>query len=215
MALHYRTRGLIFKKNDKGEADQIFGVYTKDFGKLSIMGRAIRKSASKLRGGADLFYLSDIEFIQGKTQKTLIDAILIDSFFNIKQDFARFQIAHRLAEILDTMIIKEERDEQSWQLINEVFEKLDIWQAKSSKLEILSHYFYWNLSAILGYRPVLTSQSLANQPIDEDLAKILKLFLQKDWPLLMRLKIQPNHYDLLQNISEWYNKDIITVGYEK
>ena len=76
MFLNYRTKGFIFKKEDRGEADQLFTIYTKDFGKLEILGKAIRKISSKLRSGAETFYLSEIEFIQGKTYKTLTDAIL-------------------------------------------------------------------------------------------------------------------------------------------
>jgi len=66
MFVHYRTQGLILKKEDQGEADLLFTIYTKDFGKLEILGRAIRKISSKLRSGAEIFYLSEVEFIQGK-----------------------------------------------------------------------------------------------------------------------------------------------------
>ena len=75
MAIHYRTQGFILKKTDRGEADQILTIYTKDFGKLEILGKAIRKIKSKLRSGADLFYFSEIEFIQGKAYKTLTDIL--------------------------------------------------------------------------------------------------------------------------------------------
>ena len=35
MAIHYRTKGIFIKKAARGEADEIFTVYTKDFGKLN------------------------------------------------------------------------------------------------------------------------------------------------------------------------------------
>ncbi|MBI2042183.1 MAG: DNA repair protein RecO [Candidatus Nealsonbacteria bacterium] len=213
MATRYRTQCLIVKKDDKGESDQIFSVYTKDFGRLNILGKAIRKNASKLRGGADLFYFSDIEFIQGKAQKILTEATVIDSCLNIRKDLRRMTVAYQITDILDGMIPKEERDEQIWHLINEIFYKLDIWQI--GKLEILYYYFFWNLAAILGYQPALTHNSLGGEQIDGDLAKILKLLFQKDWPILAKLKIEPNHIELLKNTSEWYNKNTITANYEK
>ena len=60
MFIHYRTNGVMIKKKDLGEADQLFTIYTKDFGKLEILGKAIRKISSKLRSGAELFYLFHI-----------------------------------------------------------------------------------------------------------------------------------------------------------
>ncbi|MBI2041661.1 MAG: recombination protein O N-terminal domain-containing protein, partial [Candidatus Nealsonbacteria bacterium] len=86
MAVHYRTEGIFLKKSDRAESDELFFVYTKDFGGLKVLGKAIRKITSKLKGGAQPFYLSEIEFIQGKTYKTLTDAVLIESFQNIRKD---------------------------------------------------------------------------------------------------------------------------------
>ncbi|KPJ55867.1 hypothetical protein AMJ49_06190, partial [Parcubacteria bacterium DG_74_2] len=66
------------KKIDQGEWDRIFIIYTRDFGKLKVLARAERKIKSKLRAGLELFYLSEIEFIQGKNYKTLTNAVLIE-----------------------------------------------------------------------------------------------------------------------------------------
>ena len=150
MAVHYRTQGFIIKKTDRGEANQLFTIYTKDFGKLEILGKAIRKIKSKLRGGTELFYLSETEFIQGKTHKTLTDAILIESFPNIRQDLNKLTVAHKISETLDNLIKGEEPDEEIWQLLTETFEKLN-----KDKLEIIYYYFLWNLLSILGYQTEL------------------------------------------------------------
>ena len=125
MAVHYRSQGFFLKKSARGEADELFTIYTKDFGKLKIIGKAIRKITSKLRGGAEPFYLSDIEFIQGKTYKTLTDASLIENFKNIRQNLVKLRIANEIAELVDSLIAKEEKDEKIWELLNEVFQKLN------------------------------------------------------------------------------------------
>ena len=83
MAVHYRTQGFIFKKDERAESDQILSVFTKDFGRLELKAKAIRKIASKLRPDIDMFYLSEIEFIQGKNNKTLTDATKIEKFDDI------------------------------------------------------------------------------------------------------------------------------------
>jgi len=91
MAVHYRTRGFVIKKTGRGEADQLFTIYTQDFGKLEVLGKAVRKIKSKLRGGIGLFYLSEIEFIQGKKTKTLTGAILIEKFPNIRKSLKKLE----------------------------------------------------------------------------------------------------------------------------
>ena len=167
MAIHYRTQGIVLNKRDIGEADRIFTIFTKDFGKLEILGKAIRKIKSKLRGGIELFYLSDIEFIEGKTHKTLTDSILIEGFPQIRKDLKRFKIAHKIAEISDELIRGQEKDEKIWQLLKEVFEKLteNSLEIRNWTLEIIYYYFLWQLLSLLGYEPQLYNCSLCQQKL--------------------------------------------------
>jgi len=155
MFTHHRTQGFILKKNDSGEADRLFTVYTKNFGKLELLAKAVRKIKSKLRAGLEIFYLSEIEFIQAKTHKTLTDAILINSFKNLKKDLARLTIAYRISETFDKLVRGQESDEKIWKLLSEVFEKLNSLKIRNLKLEILYYYFLWNFLSLLGYQPEL------------------------------------------------------------
>lgn len=227
MAVHYRTQGFVLKKNDLREADQVFSIYTQDFGKLKILGKAIRKIKSKLRAGAELFYLSEIEFIQGKTYKTLTDAIVIDKFKNTRSDLERSKIVYQIAETADNLISGQEKDEKIFNLLNEVFSILN-----NCKLKIVYYYFLWNLLSILGYQidlyncavcqkklvpqklcfnseeGIICSECSGNlkdkSEISIDIIKILRLFLGKNWNILSRLKIQDLHKKELENISENY-----------
>jgi DNA repair protein RecO (recombination protein O) len=233
MFIHYRTKGIIFKKEDRGEADQLFTFYTEDFGRLEILGRAIRKISSKLRSGAELFYLSEIEFIQGKTHKTLTDAISIEKFKNLRKDLKRLSIAYKISEVLDNLVKGQEPDEKIWQLLNEVFQKLNSLSLVISHLSLLYYYFLWNLLSILGYRPELYSCSLCQkklrpenlyfspaeggiicqkcflkakspQAISPETIKLLRLILKKDWPTLSKLKFELKYIKSLELVSKNY-----------
>ena len=157
MFVHHRTSGFILKKIDRRETDQLLTIYTKDFGKLEILAKAVRKIFSKLKSGAEIFYLSEIEFIQGKTRKTLTDAILIEKFENLRKDLKRIKIAYKISEFLDNLISGQEPDEKIWRLLNEVFDKLNNLklEIKNWKPEIFYYYFIWNLLSVLGYEPEL------------------------------------------------------------
>jgi len=181
MFVHHRTSGFILKKVDRGETDQLLTIYTKDFGKLEILAKAVRKIFSKLRAGAEIFYLSEIEFIQGKTHKTLTGAILIEKFENLKKDLKRIKIAYKISEFLDNLISGEEPDEKIWRLLLETFNKLNTRAATKGEEEDLSsspteykikdirykiyYYFAWNLLLILGYRPELYSCVLCQKKL--------------------------------------------------
>lgn len=149
MAVHYKTQGLVLKKIDKGDFDQIFSVFAKDFGRLDILGRAIRKIKSKLRAGTDLFYVSDFEFIQGKTFKTLTDACLIEKQENIRKEENRFRIAFKIGNLVNDFIIYQDKDEDVFNILKETFNKLN--DLSFLKINLLYCYFVWNFLSILGY----------------------------------------------------------------
>ncbi len=151
MTLKYKTKAFVFRKNNINESDRVFSVFSDDFGRLDIFAKAIRKNASKLRSGIDIFFMSEIEFIQGRNKKTLTDAVVIDKFNNLYQDLEKFKIASRIGEILDNFIKGEEKDEDIFNLINEIFYKLNDQDLKIKKDALIYYYFLWNALSLLGY----------------------------------------------------------------
>src|SRR3989344_8727154 len=107
MTTYYKTKGFVLKKNDRSEADRIFTIFTDDFGKIEIRARAIRKITSKLRAGIDVFYFSEVEFIQRKNHKTLTDAVAIEKN-DCSQNFEKMIIYNKIAEVLDKFIKGQE-----------------------------------------------------------------------------------------------------------
>jgi len=242
MFLKYRTQGFIFKKEDFREADQLFRVFTRDFGKLEILGKAIRKISSKLRSGMEIFYLSEIEFIQGKTHKTLTDAILIEKFQNLRKNLGRLNIAYKIAENLDNFIKGEEPDEKIWQLLLEVFGKLNTFHLTPYTFHLIYYYFFWNLISVLGYKPELYHCSICQKKLSPEklyfsqreggiicyncfkekeksigqvkeifpeIVKLIRIFLEKNWQVLERLKIEKSYLESLGEISKNYSDFIL------
>lgn len=152
---HYRTQGFFLKEEERGEANRLFTIFTKDFGKLKIFGKAIRKIKSKLRSSTELFSLSEIEFIQGKTHKTLTDAVLTDKFKNIKESPEKLKTAFQITKTMDSFLGEEERDDEIWQLLKETLQRLNNYSLQSANYSLVYHYFFWNLISISGYKPEL------------------------------------------------------------
>lgn len=151
MFIHHRSLGLIIKKEDRGEADQLLTVYIKDFGKVEILAKSIRKISSKLRSGAEIFYLTELEFIQGKGRKTLTDAIAIEKFINLRQDLNRLKFAYQVADAADDFLRQPEPDKRIWDLLTEVFKKINDKKLLPEKLSAVYYSFLFNFLALLGY----------------------------------------------------------------
>ena len=100
MFIRYKTKAFILKKTERGEADEALTVFSREFGRIEILAKSVRKIASKLRPGVEIFYLSDIEFIQGKTYKILTEAIAIKKFSNCSLSKRHLHILKSLPEAI-------------------------------------------------------------------------------------------------------------------
>ncbi len=173
MFIHHRSLGLIIKKEDRGEADQLFTVYTKDFGKLEILAKSIRKISSKLRQGSEIFYLSEIEFIQGKGYKTLTDAAPIEKFRNLRRDLNKLKTAYQVAEVVDDFIKGPEADERIWNLLSRIFRKINDPQFSAKNSQLIYRYFLFNFVSFLGYGIKMTDFKKLKSFSKEHISQVL------------------------------------------
>jgi len=233
MAVHYKTRGFVFKKEDRMESDRVFSVFTKEYGRIEVYGKAIRKIASKLKSGIEIFSLSELEFIQGKNKKTLTDAVFLETFSRAYSSVEHYQIACNISELVDQVIHGQEKDEAILQLLIEVFEKLNSKSLSENGRQLLYHYFFWNFMEVLGYGPELSvcavcakklqplqlyfsskeggimcasCQSIhtKGRKIASETVKVMRLLLKKEWELLLKIKIDQGITDALKKVSDAY-----------
>jgi len=224
--------GFIFKKEDRSEADKILSVFTEEFGSIKIFAKAIRKITSKLKSGIDIFSASEIEFVQGKTKKTLTDAIFIKKFNNIIASPKRFKIANEIAKVLNDFIKEQHPDKKIFDLLIDAFDKLNNKFLKETDCILIYYYFFWNFCFIIGFRPELQKcadcfgelksdevyfsskdggiicpkcfNSNTAIKVNSDVVKILRLILKKDWQIISRLKFNLNSQKLLHQITNNY-----------
>lgn len=231
MSLKYKTKGFVFKKNDRSEANQIFSFFTKDFGRIETSAKAVRKITSKLRAGVNTFYFSEIEFIQGKNNKILTDASKIKKFDNVYKNLKDFEIAQKVSYVLDSFIKGQEKDEKTFDLLIDFFEKISLDSKTTKNHQLLFNYFFWNFLSLQGYCLEVKDCAICKgkinpyniyfsakdggvickdcagkfkdiKKINSDIVKVLRLILDKEWETVSRLKIRSVSQELLKNIYE-------------
>jgi len=233
MHQHYRTKAIVLKKEDRGEADQVFTLFSQEFGKIEVVGKAIRKINSKLRAGIDTSYLVEVEFIQGKNQKTLTDAIVIEKNTN---SFEVQELFGKILDSVDSLVVKEEQDERVWELL---YSALQVFSSSSGgALSLVYYAFLWKFFSLLGYAPELYHCIICNNkllpetfsfyaseggivcwqcikkiPVEDkqfvkqiavNVVKILRLILQKDINFLIRVSATVGDLQNLEAITSLY-----------
>ncbi len=152
MSSRHRTQAIVLKNSIFREHDKLISVYTKEFGKIDVLGKSIRKKQAKLQPFIQFPYFLEIDFIQGKNHKILTDAVLLDNFSNIRKDFKKITFAYKIAYILEYFIKDSEKDEKLWNLLLKTFCFLDKKDLVAEKSLFVYEYFLWQILSLTGYK---------------------------------------------------------------
>lgn len=142
-----RTRAIVLRRTNYGEADRIVQLLT-PLGRRGVMARGVRKEKSKLAGGIELFAVSDVVIGQSKGDLgVLTSARLVKFYRHILEDYDRMQFGYEALKLIARA--SELVDEPEWyEVASQVIMALD---ASSVDLRLTKTWFYLRYADLLGY----------------------------------------------------------------
>ena len=147
----YSTEGIVLKKLDIGEADTLYGIYTRDYGKIRALAHGIRKEEAKLRGHLEVLSLSGIGFVVGRAGEKLIAANLMRFWPQVRSREHTVRLATEIARDVDTQCFPGEKDESVWELLLATFAALDRNDFSDDEARSFLTHFRGRLREHLGY----------------------------------------------------------------
>lgn len=149
----YSTTGIIIKKDNKGEHNQLVTIYTKEYGKISLLSKGVRKGSAKLSGHLLLLHLSVFHFVLGKHQKVLTTVSEIQGFSTLKKDLEKVRAGMHIVELVGTYTMEEEKDEALFHLLLGALDYLNRKEMKRIDVKFFLRYFEFKFLSLLGYEP--------------------------------------------------------------
>lgn len=150
------TQAIVLSRTNYGETNRILTVLTPDQGKLRLMARGVRRIRSKLAGGIELFSISDITFIRGRSDiGTLVAARLIRHYSIIVTDLARVQLGYDFLRLLN----RNTEDAAEAGYFNLLVHALQGLNDASIEMKIIDMWFRAQLLALSGLEPNLQTDA--------------------------------------------------------
>jgi len=141
------------RRFNANEFDKLLVIYTREFGKLLVKAKSLRKKEAKMKESLELFNFVDLLLAKGKNIDTITGVVVGSSFVNLKSNLLSLAAAYYISELLDKLIVGPERDERIWQLIIKALNFLEEKQRNGETIKKLLQRFEYNLLALLGHRP--------------------------------------------------------------
>ena len=144
-------QGIVIKKTDTGEHNQLVTLYTKEFGKVMAVAKSLKKNTSKQAGHLDILNLANFIFVSGKNYPIITSAQSLETFNGIKSDLTKSFLAFFFLEALDNLVYENDKDPALWDFLTTKFEELDKLEPLNGNFNLFYSGLREGLSKVLGY----------------------------------------------------------------
>lgn len=147
-----RTRAIILRRTNFGEADRVLSLLTPR-GQVAAIARGVRREKSRLAGGIELFAISDMTLHSGKGKLRVVTSARLEVFFDhIISDYERLEFGYEATRMITRA--SDDIDSSAWfTILENTYRGLD-----STKIDIMltKAWFYLNYAEVTGYALNLT-----------------------------------------------------------
>lgn len=144
----YTTEAIVLSRRNFSEADRILSVYSKHYGKLTLIAKGVRKPKSRKRGSIEVFSYIKFSAARGKNMDIVTEVDLLDRFPEIRKSLNRTSLAYYFMEVVGRLT----QEEKNYDLFSHLLKNLELC-GKTNKLKDLKSSFVYKTLVILGFWP--------------------------------------------------------------
>ncbi|MCH8070056.1 MAG: DNA repair protein RecO [Candidatus Marinimicrobia bacterium] len=154
MALE-KTDAVILKSFPYGDTSKIARCYTRDYGKISVIAKGVRKSKTLQSGYLEP--LNCVEFLFYRNPKRQLQIFSKAEYKylwrSLKSDIKKITYGFAVVELIDRSVTGEEPHEELFQLLVDVLNAINRCEGN---LNLIYWFFVIHLLSLLGFRPHLS-----------------------------------------------------------
>jgi DNA repair protein RecO (recombination protein O) len=156
-----KTKGIVLRRFNLNEADQIVTVLTEDEGKVSLLAKGSRRLKSKFCGRLEPFYHVSLNYFQGRELGHLDEAEILEVYTPLESDLRSKSILFFMAEVTAKLVADGDDSQDIYKLLSKCLSKFE-----ECHTEILLHAYLIKLLTTLGFMAPWDRCSRSNQKLD-------------------------------------------------
>ena len=150
-ARSFRVEALVLRHRDIGEADRLLWLYTRQYGKLRVRAKGVRKTLSRKAGHLEPMTHVALQLARTRGLPLVTQAETLDAFLSLREDLTSMGYALYVLELLERFTFDEETHPELYYLGVQTLRRLQ--DADDSRLPV--RYYEMRLLDLLGFRPQL------------------------------------------------------------
>lgn len=185
---YQKLNGVILKKQNLREADQIVTLWTRELGKVRVLCKSMRLAKSKLSYAMQDMSLVEIN-VSGRHLSVLISARCVKNYKFLREDLKKTAAAFYASEMLLKMTADEHPNPNTYKLLVDFLEYLNDFKGHNPQLVLES--FALKLMSSLGFSYEFF-QKQPNTP--KEVGKVLTVLQEVEFSKIQNFQIKPLVY---------------------
>ena len=132
-----KTEAITINQKNYSETSQILTLYTRDYGKMTVLARGIKRPKHRLLNPPDLFSYSEVIFIDKSPQgmNLLTEITVKENFQSLRINLSRLRMAFYIARFLNELTEPEEANPELFNLAVRTVRQLDAVEPEPDKVK--------------------------------------------------------------------------------
>lgn len=152
--MYYKTEGIVLRETQYQESDKLLNVLTRDYGKITLRARGVRKTSSNLKSGCQLLAWSEFTYQEHNGYYTVREAVCKEMFPELRGDIEAISLGFYFAQAAEALAEEDYYDPALLSLLLNALYAL----AKLKKPQaVVKAAFEWRLACMAGYAPDLSA----------------------------------------------------------
>ena len=163
----YNSEALILNTHCYGDTSLICNLFTKKYGRLSIISRGARTLKNPNREILQPVQFIDLHYYYkpGRNIQILKEASINKHFFLIHKNYNKIIISYHIIDIMNQICKTENPNEIIFRLVKTVLNKID--SSSTKKMPLYYVFFQIQLLKYLGYQPIIEHCAICDTKIKQ------------------------------------------------
>lgn len=165
-----KTDAIVLSAMKYRETSKIVRLYTREFGKVSVIAKGARDTKSKFRSALEPMNRVACVIYKNENRELqlLSQCDVVESFRHLSEDMEKMHAAMTAIELVTVVTHDEEANEPLFSLLVEMLETVN---SATNNATIALYYFEMQLAGILGFKPELNQCSNCGRETNSETSK--------------------------------------------
>ena len=146
---HYSSKGVILATRSFSEADRLLVIFSRDYGKVTVIAKGVRKPKSKKGRNVEVFNVIKFAAARGKSLDILTEVEPLDAHKKVRNDLKKATVAYYFIETTGRITQDEEKTPELYDLLVDYLTRLE----STKNLKKTRHDFIYDTLVLVGFWP--------------------------------------------------------------